>query len=182
MSLITSLKGSPLFHDLLEEEIELFLKGQELYTWKKGDMPIRAGKHIDAFYIIIEGEGDLVYNCWGREFLMQELKRWDHFGEVLFSNDQKHPYSVIASTDLTCLRIDFPVFKSIFEKNPQVYALFINNLLRVELSLKKQALGLVGRVREESNVEIGLPVYNRRKPVITHRTEHESDDELEEVS
>lgn len=177
MSLVSGLKGSPLFHDLLESEIEMFLKGQELYTWHRGDFAIQGGKPIEAFYLIIEGQADLIYNSWGREFLMQELKRGDHFGEVLFSNDQKHPYSVCASSDLTCLRIDFPVFKSIFEKSPQVYALFINNLLRIELSLKKQALGLVGRVNDESKVNIGLPVYNRRKSVIAcERLEHEDED------
>lgn len=158
-----SLKGSQLFHDILEDEVELFLKGQEIFTWSSGDLPCRGGDPIEAFYIILEGEADVVYQSWGREFHMQELKQWDHFGEVLFSNDQIHPYSVVAKTDLTCLRIDFKVFKSIFEKNPQVYALFVNNLLRVELNLKKQALGLVARINEDSKVPIGLPLYNRRK-------------------
>lgn len=163
MSISHSLKSSPLFHDILEEEVELFLKGQEIFTWSAGDQPCQGGDPIEAFYIILEGQADLVYKSWGREFLMQELKRWDHFGEVLFSNDQIHPYSVIATTDLSCLRIEFSVFKSIFEKNPQVYALFVNNLLRIELSLKKQALGLVGRLNDDSPVPIGLPLYNRRK-------------------
>lgn len=163
MSLALSLKGSPLFHDILEEEIGLFLKGQEIYSWSQGDRPCRGGEPIEAFYIILEGEADLVYNSWNREFLMQELKRFDHFGEVLFSNDQVHPYSVICKTDISCLRIDFQVFKSIFEKNPQVYALFVNNLLRVELGLKKQALGLVARLNDNSDIAIGLPLYNRKK-------------------
>ncbi|MCR9204455.1 MAG: cyclic nucleotide-binding domain-containing protein [Halobacteriovoraceae bacterium] len=182
MSLVSSLKGSPLFHDLLEAEIEMFLKGQELYTWNRGDFAIQGGKPIEAFYLIIEGQGDLIYNSWGREFLMQELKRGDHFGEVLFSNDQKHPYSVCASSVLTCLRIDFPVFKNIFEKNPQVYALFINNLLRIELNLKKQALGLVGRVNDESKFDIGLPIYNRRKSVANCKNSEHDEDDLEKVS
>lgn len=163
MSLINRLKGCPLFHDLLDSEIELFLKGQEIYTWQAGEFPVKGGRPIEAFYIIIEGRADLKYNSWGREFLMQQLQKGDHFGEVLFSNDQKHPYSVISTSILTCLRIEFPVFKSIFEKHPQIYALFINNLLRIELSLKKQALGLVGRVRDEYQVNIGLPIYNRRR-------------------
>ena len=176
MSLALSLKGSPLFHDILEEEIGLFLKGQEIYTWSQGDCPCQGGDPIEAFYIILEGEADLVYKSWGREFLMQELKRFDHFGEVLFSNDQVHPYSVICKSDLTCLRIDFQVFKSIFEKNPQVYALFVNNLLRVELNLKKQANGLVGRLNDDSPVPIGLPLYNRRK-----RKASANDEDEEEV-
>lgn len=175
MSLALSLKGSPLFHDILEEEIGLFLKGQEIYSWSQGDSPCQGGEPIEAFYIILEGEADLVYNSWGREFLMQELKRFDHFGEVLFSNDQVHPYSVICKTDISCLRIDFQVFKSIFEKNPQVYALFVNNLLRVELSLKKQALGLVARLHDDSDIAIGLPLYNRRKRMkICNEEEEES--------
>lgn len=172
MSLSANLKSSPLFHDLLEEEIEMFLKGQKLYTWHPGDYAIKGGNPIEAFYIIIEGQADLYYNSWDREFLMQELKRWDHFGEVLFSNDQVHPYSVCAKTEITCLRIDFPVFKSIFQKNPQVYALFINNLLRIELNLKKQALGLVGRIRDQQpSIQIGLPLYNRRKKITASERE-----------
>ncbi|MCF8058804.1 MAG: cyclic nucleotide-binding domain-containing protein [Bacteriovoracaceae bacterium] len=175
MSLALSLKSSPLFHDILEEEIDLFLKGQKIYSWSSGDCPCIGGSPIEAFYIIMEGKADLVYQSWGREFLMQELIPWDHFGEVLFSNDQVHPYSVISKTDLTCLRIDFNVFKGIFEKNPEVYALFMNNLLRVELSLKKQALGLVARLNESTPIQIGLPLYNRR----TKRQSPENEEEKE---
>lgn len=176
MSISHGLKSSQLFHDILEEEVELFLKGQEIFTWSAGDKPCQGGDPIEAFYIILEGEADLVYQSWGREFHMQELKRWDHFGEVLFSNDQTHPYSVVAKTDISCLRIDFRVFKSIFEKNPQVYALFINNLLRVELRLKKQALGLVARINEDSPVPIGLPLYNRRKKSPNEIKENEEEE------
>lgn len=171
MSLALSLKSSPLFHDILEEEIGLFLKGQKIYTWNSGDCPCLGGSPIEAFYIIMEGKADLVYQSWGREFLMQQLKGWDHFGEVLFGNDQVHPYTVVAKSDLTCLRIDFRVFKGIFEKNPQVYALFVNNLLRVELTLKKQALGLVARLNDIGPVPIALPLYNRRPRKLTKEEE-----------
>lgn len=163
MSLVHSLKNSPLFHDILEEEMTWFLKGEALYTWHPGDKPCQAGNPIDAFFIILEGKADVVYHSWGREFLLQQLKGWDHFGEVIFGNDQTYPYTIIAETELTCLRIEFSIFKNIFEKQPQVYALFINNLLRMELNLKAQALGLVGRINEEGATNIGLPLYNRRK-------------------
>jgi len=165
VSITSTLKSSPLFHDLLEDEIELFLKGQEIHTWQPGDWAQRSQSPIEAFYIIIEGKAELMYNNWDREFLMQELKRGDHFGEVLFGNDQIHPYSVKAKTELTCLRIDFPVFKNLYAKTPEIYALFINNLLRIELNLKKQALGAIGRIKDEESVSIGFPLFNRERRV-----------------
>ena len=166
MSLVERLRGCSLFHELSDREIEFLIKDAEVAIWEPGTRAVKEGDHLDSFFIVLDGTAVVLQNMDRKLLEIQKLKKLDHFGEVIFGNDEDYFYDVLATSELQCLKISFARFQLFFQKKPAAYALFLNNLLRYEMSKRKATLGLIGRVFRDSDFKIGFPLFERPRLTI----------------
>ncbi len=157
------LKGSPLFYELYEDEIEEFIKESTVATYKKGDLILNKGDKIGSLLIVVEGEVHVVREVEQKHLLVEELKLGDIFGELIYNNEHRSLVEVKAQSDTSILEISYELLLANFEKNPTTFGLVMTNLLR--LSTKKLAISqeIVFRLHRETDSFIRTPFYSLPK-------------------
>lgn len=163
MTLSDKLRGSSLFYDMTNKEIDFLVKDSNVLEFQNGDRIFKEGDPIKSLYIILDGKACLYRNMNYELLEIQTLKNMDYFGEQVFGTGNESMFEVLAQTYVHCLEIPFERFQLFYQKFPEAYAIFVNNLLREELDKKNVALGLIARVHRDKKTLIGLPVFGQRK-------------------
>ena len=77
---LSSLRSLPFFSDFSEEELKTLEPGKEI-EFQSGELVIRPGQH-DAFFVLIEGEVNVVFKTGPHETMLYNFKSGDYFGQV----------------------------------------------------------------------------------------------------
>jgi CRP-like cAMP-binding protein len=96
-----------------------------------GSRIVQAGQAGDAFYVILDGKGTIVRR---RGLPQVPIRTGAYFGEMALIDGEPRSASVVANTELTCLRLGRAAFARLLREEPSVS----NALLRA----------LAGRVRD----------------------------------
>ena len=127
MSIINVIKGSPLFFELFDEEIESIVEDCGVLNLEEGDYIFKEGDEGNELFLILSGsalvkKGDVT---------LVELKKGDLFGEMVLLDERIRTADIVAKTYTDVLVLSYDVIFSIFKKNPKIFSLLMLNLCRL---------------------------------------------------
>lgn len=127
MSIINVIKGSPLFFELFDEEIESIVEDCGVLNLEDGDYIFKEGDEGNELFLILSGsalvkKGDVT---------LVELKKGDLFGEMVLLDERIRTADIVAKTYTDVLVLSYDVIFSIFKKNPKIFSLLMLNLCRL---------------------------------------------------
>ncbi len=135
LGIVKIIKSSPLFLELLDEEIDDFIKGCEVERFDPDEHIIREGTDGDEIHLILTGR------AWVRrgDLSIAELGKGDILGELILLNQNSRTADVIASTPVDALVIEYDYIFKYFKKNPKLFAILMLNLSRMLAGRLKKA-------------------------------------------
>lgn len=158
------LKSCSLFHNLEEKEVNCLCENAEVREYEKGQMILEFDEPIEDLGVIIHGKAEIFVKGNGTEEIkVQNLIKYEYFGETLFSNENEHFYYVRATEDCSIVFFDFDAFKNLYNKMPKAFSALLMNLLRFEYDRLRSSLGIIGRAKNETDLFIRMPLYGQAK-------------------
>jgi cAMP-dependent protein kinase regulator len=144
----------PLFSELNEQELQLFLRHIQAKTLQKGVLICCEGEAGDSLFIISRGEVAVSrQKPSGREVWIRNLKEGDFFGEFGFFTDQKRHATVKSMTECEILEISRNELEEIVKTHRRVMEvlqnLFRERVLDLFLALSPLFSSLTSVDREE---------------------------------
>jgi cAMP-dependent protein kinase regulator len=144
----------PLFSELNEKELLLFLRHLEIKTIPKGVLICREGETGDSLFIISRGEVAVSRQTRsGREVWIRNLKEGDFFGEFGFFTDQKRHATVKSLTECEIFEISQNELNEMIKTHPRIKEvlqnLFNQRILDLFLGLSPLFSSLTPAEREE---------------------------------
>ena len=111
----------PLFSELNEQELQLFLRHLQVKTYQKGLIICCEGETGDSLFIISRGEVAVSRQMpSGREVWIRNLKEGDFFGEFGFFTDQKRHATVKSLTECEILEISRNELNEMIKTHPRI--------------------------------------------------------------
>jgi CRP-like cAMP-binding protein len=144
----------PLFSELNEQELQLFLRHLQIKTFQKGVPICCEGERGDSLFIISHGEVAVSRQMpSGREVWIRNLKEGDFFGEFGFFTDQKRHATVKSLTECEILEISRNELNGMIKTHPHIKEvlqnLFNQRVLDLFLGLSPLFSSLTPVEREE---------------------------------
>lgn len=134
----------------------MLLDATDLVTFEPGEDVVTYGNSADdGMYIILEGKTK-VYGPKGA--LISEQETGDVVGELALIKDGTRKATVRAATKVSCAHLSKPVFESMAQANPKIYAAFL------ELLYTKTTKIVVERERMKSELEIAAKIQSGYLP------------------
>lgn len=119
---ITLLRQFPLFHDLPDNEIALLKQSLRLTDYTPGEIVCREGERGDRFYIVVDGELEVVKAfSGGEERLLNICRPGDFFGEVsLFDRLSLRTATIRARDAARLLEMTHADFDALLHRQPDL--------------------------------------------------------------
>jgi len=114
--IVDSLSGLSLFADLSRTELEMVAHTVDEEWFTEGQRILRQGFSGSNFYVILEGEAEIVVGGTPRA----RLTRGDFFGEVSILLGEPPTADVVAATGLRCAVVPGSEIRSFLTDHPQV--------------------------------------------------------------
>lgn len=116
----TFLSKIPLFYDLSEKELKDLSHSIQPLTFKKGQNVITQGERGDAFYILYDGEVDVIFEApSGVETHLAKLTSGDSFGEIALIEEVSRTATVRARTKAFVLSLSKEAFDHYLASTPE---------------------------------------------------------------
>ncbi|MEW5821960.1 MAG: mechanosensitive ion channel family protein [Cyanobacteriota bacterium] len=116
-----SLKGVDFLSVLTDDELETLAKGVTVENFAVDEIIINQGDAGDTFYILEDGEVEVLYKDQDENFIpLKKLFPPAFFGELSLLTGSERTATVMARTDCELLTINSNTFKSIIMNNPLI--------------------------------------------------------------
>jgi len=131
------LKNNYIFRQLSENKLKMLIPRFVVKNYQLGDVIIRQGKPVDAYYVIVKGKARLIDQENNNESLIK-LKESDGFGEFLIYNNANSLATVRASGKLTLLQLsardfdDYIVFNHKIRNTIEEYLRFLQGCISLK--------------------------------------------------
>ena len=112
--IVDQIAGFALFADLTTPQLQRIAHVFEEEVHSKGTRILRQGLSGSAFYVILDGEADVVIDGQQRA----TLARGDFFGEVSILLGEPPGADIVASRDMRTLVLPGPAVKDVLLDNP----------------------------------------------------------------
>jgi CRP-like cAMP-binding protein len=117
----TALGQVALFSGLTEEELDQLASSIKSAPFVDGEMVLRQGAQAHSLYLLLKGRVAIqVTTPQGAPKRVRELTAPDFFGEMALMTGAPREASVIALSDLECLRVDRSAFAALLERRPEI--------------------------------------------------------------
>jgi CRP-like cAMP-binding protein len=145
-----------LFSSLSDEELMALAESVKPAPFARGEMITQQGKKAHWLYVLTSGEAEVKVTRDGTEKHVAHIVAPNFFGEMALMTGAAREATVIAASDVQCLRVDRDDFSALVRKRPQI-ATEISAMLaerRVALNAVLEGLSANGadKVREERNL------------------------------
>jgi small-conductance mechanosensitive channel len=115
------LKRVALFSGLAEEELEDLAKSVVIAPFAAGELVTRQGAKANWLYVLVDGQVEVtVTTPEGETKHVGTLSAPDFFGEMALMTGAVREATVLATTDIECLRVDRSVFGTLLEHRPEI--------------------------------------------------------------
>ncbi|MEK9148614.1 MAG: cyclic nucleotide-binding domain-containing protein [Candidatus Desantisbacteria bacterium] len=112
---ISSLKRIPIFAKVPEEKLAQIAKLLTIRKFKDQSIVIEKGKKNDTFYIVWEGEVEVIIDD-----NISILKKGDYFGEISLREGREATASVVAKCPVSLLSLQADDFRVVLSNNPVI--------------------------------------------------------------
>jgi CRP-like cAMP-binding protein len=102
-----------IFHDLPEEELENVTTKLQTVQANAGDVIVRQGTPADRFFIIVDGEVEVVHEHDGEARTVATLSNGQFFGEMAILRDAPRSATVRATTAATLFAMERDAFRGL---------------------------------------------------------------------
>ena len=114
------LEDTTLFTDLTPATLLQISEMMGIDTAEPGDVIIKQGDEGDLFYLIDEGQVDIVKTIDGKDEVVAQLGAGQHFGEVALIEDKPRNATVIATEPCRFFTIRKAVFENVLKSSPSL--------------------------------------------------------------
>lgn len=149
MSVISLVKGCPLFHEIYDHEVEKILRNCVVASFVQGDHIIKQGDNGTDICIILTGEADIIVDKNGEQKFIATLNAGDLFGEMVLLNETQRTANIMAKTNCDVLVFGQDTFYQMYNKSPEVFSLLALNLSRLITKRLKQANTIISNLTEQ---------------------------------
>ncbi|HEV7259654.1 MAG TPA: ABC transporter transmembrane domain-containing protein [Bosea sp. (in: a-proteobacteria)] len=134
------------FRGLRRAQLELLAYASDWQTYSAGDYAFRAGEPTDGVYVVTEGRGELRYPeaDYTHDEALDDVWAGRMIGDLSVILDRERMSSLVAITDMTCLKIGEQEFRDIYESDLGV-ALTLLRTISGHLHLAVHELDLATR-------------------------------------
>jgi uncharacterized protein YhbP (UPF0306 family) len=101
------------FRDLPPQEVDTVQANLQTMQFEDGDVIVRQGAPADKFFIIIDGEVDVVREEGGERHQLATLKRGQFFGEMAILRDAPRMATVTAKASTTVFAMERDAFRGL---------------------------------------------------------------------
>lgn len=119
------LRRVPLLADLESAEIQLLADSMLHRSFGAGDVVTAEGAGGDGFFVIEEGEAEVVV----QGVVRGRIGAGDCFGEVALLMGSERTATITATSDLHCLALSTADFRDIVEANPAIAWKFMQSMV-----------------------------------------------------
>jgi CRP-like cAMP-binding protein len=148
---VGALETTALFSKLSEDERTHLAERARAAPFSAGEVITRQGAPAHWLYVLTRGEVEVrIAGADGEERKVAELKAPSYFGEMALMTGAAREATVVATTDVDCLRVDKDDFRDILAKRPEI-AQEMSTLLaqrRVELVAVRDHLDAEAKKRK----------------------------------
>ena len=110
-----------LFHNLAEEELEALAKSVKVAPFASGEVVTRQDAKANWLYVLTRGQVEIRVNLPdGDTKRVHTLSAPDFFGEMALITGGRREASVLALTDIECLRVDRSAFRALLDRRPNI--------------------------------------------------------------
>jgi CRP-like cAMP-binding protein len=102
-----------IFHDLPQEEVETVEAQLRTLEVSEGDVIVRQGAPADKFFIVVDGEVEVVRDSDGKTRRLATLGKGQFFGEIAILRDAPRVATVRAVKPTTLFAMERDVFRSL---------------------------------------------------------------------
>jgi small-conductance mechanosensitive channel/CRP-like cAMP-binding protein len=149
-----ALAAVELFSKLSEDEQRILAMSARLAPFSAREIITRQGATAHWLYVLLKGRAAVrVAAEGGEDRQVAVLEAPNFFGEMAVMTGQNREATVIAETEVECLRVDREAFKGILKNRPEI-ALEISGVLaqrRVELAAVREGLDADAKTRRLSS-------------------------------
>lgn len=138
----TALDAVDLFSRLSVEERTVVAESAKIAPFARGEVITRQGMGAHWLYILTRGKAEVRVRVDADERPVAVLEAPSFFGEMALMTGQPREATVVALTDVECLRVDKDDFQDILKRRPEI-AQEISTILaqrRVELAAVREGL------------------------------------------
>lgn len=143
-----ALRGVELFSRLDADELTELAESAKIAPFVKGEVVTRQGARANWLYVLVKGDVEVrVATDHGGERRVAVVKAPGFFGEMALMTGAPREATVIAMTDVECLRVDKTEFREVITRRPEL-AQEISTILaqrKVELAAARENLDAEGR-------------------------------------
>jgi CRP-like cAMP-binding protein len=119
-SKLAALAAVDLFAQLSDEEKTQLASSALLSPFSRGEAITRQGAQAHWLYVLVRGRAAVRVSADGEERQVAVLQAPSFFGEMALMTGQPREATVIAETDVECLRVDRHDFEGILKKRPEM--------------------------------------------------------------
>jgi CRP-like cAMP-binding protein len=101
------------FHDLPQQEVDTVRASLQTMEFGPGDVIVRQGAPADKFFIVVEGEVEVMREEDGRQHDLATLKRGQFFGEMAILRDAPRMATVRAKGPATVFAMERDAFRGL---------------------------------------------------------------------
>jgi CRP-like cAMP-binding protein len=121
-----ALAGVPLFLTCSKRDLQIIARHMQVVAVTEGTVLMRQGQHGDAFYVVLEGRGEMVRA--GR--IVGDVGPGEHVGELALLDPAPRSATVTAKTAMTVGVIDARTFAAIVRDVPALSTKLLSALAR----------------------------------------------------
>jgi small-conductance mechanosensitive channel/CRP-like cAMP-binding protein len=115
------LRSIDLFRSLDEDELAALAKSVKTAPFAAGELVTRQDAKANWLYVLTQGQVEIRVNTPdGNTKRVHMLSAPDFFGEMALVTGGRREASVVALTDIECLRVDRAAFGSLLERRPEI--------------------------------------------------------------
>jgi small-conductance mechanosensitive channel/CRP-like cAMP-binding protein len=117
---LDALSDVHLFEGLSESERQQLAGEMSNAPFAKGEILTKQGTDAHWLYIIVKGEVSVRVEMDGAEAEVARLRAGDFFGEMSLMTGEKRAATVVALSEVECLRLDKEAFQSLIQARPKM--------------------------------------------------------------
>lgn len=117
----TELARVDLFRGLSEDELTDLARSIVVAPFAAGELVTRQDARAHWLYVLVQGEAEVrVATAEGETKRVGSLRAPDFFGEMALMTGARREATVVAVTDIECLRVDRSAFAQLLERRPEL--------------------------------------------------------------